>query len=243
MRWIELSLPAIFFAFNCFVCFYIDQDFLLIFAPFGFATLSLYTPYFWLRRMSCAKGRLHLGLSWLTMLCWAALLTTTNARTIPAFFVAWLILVAATSVSGITGVFTYLRTRHPDPVASGGEFDLTTNVRSTIASIKDSFDEFHDRVSQERLGLDKMWLELENRIRAQQGEMSRIDRDLEAAKKDAEHYRRVASLTQEQQALFLELLRANKRQEFLLGLAAGLVATLFVEGTRLAMNFWGSLVP
>ena len=240
MVWIKSVLPfgLVVFTIQAAITNGFRGEDLVAMAVLCMITLFLYTPYFWFRRKSSRHGRLHFTLTLLALLCTTALAFIAESPVLEVWlglaFFSWLTLTALALISNIIAVPLYiLPTRPPlltsrnETLASSDETAAIVDIESTITVLRTQFDEFYRAISQERTGLQKTFSQMQQEFESQTDAIAQAKGELEEARKKAEHYRRIADLSKDDQRVFLDLIARNKRQDYWIGLGTGIVSSGF----------------
>lgn len=177
----------------------------------------------------------HYILSLLSVTCFSTVSFLETAFSDMTFFplVAGMLFLAATAVSFLIAVPKAIlpyRQLPKSTVTLDHQLDAGAALSSRLEAMRGAFDAFQSAMASGRSALDEALGELQRQLAAQSLELRNAELKLASARSEAEHYRKVANLSKEDQALFLELLSKGKRSDywigFLLGVASSVVATL-----------------
>ena len=102
-------------------------------------------------------------------------------------------------------------------------------VDRSFARIKENFAEVQAAVIRETSSLDSAFSNLQSDIGNQERQLQKIKLELGKALRELEEYRALASMTREQQDVFLRILSRQKYQEYFVGFILGLVGSILVE--------------
>ncbi|WP_141699169.1 hypothetical protein [Candidatus Thiosymbion oneisti] len=134
----------------------------------------------------------------------------------------WLLLLVLQFVLFLIAWPTAIIRRNESTEEADGGFD----VSQPLLAINESFENFHQVVSRERKVLDVAISSVKEKLDQQQLQLKATTEALQHQKEEAEHYRKLADLSKEQQDLFLQMFRRQKRTDYVVGLILGFVASL-----------------
>ena len=155
-----------------------DENFVIL-TVFSIITLCLHTPYFWFRRKSSKHGKLHFTLTLLALFCTLTLafMVDGGGEDVTWFLRSWLFLSTLALISNFIAVPLYilpaLSARDETP-ASSDETVAIIDLESMIKEIRTKFDTFHQAISQEHAGLQKMFSRIQEEFQSQTDTIAQV---------------------------------------------------------------------
>ncbi len=201
--------------------------------------LALYWIALSVRWVSPRHGRIQLALSGITVLLLPVVpweIVVRQGESPALLFLIWSLFFWATTVSALGGVVLRAIQRRwiaePVPRKDG---DAWPGVQAAVSSLRQSFDDFHARVSRERESLEGLWREAQSQIASQMATLSRVEKDLERARAEADFYRRLAELSKDDRRAILAALGVSIGQQFWVGLVTGLLSGVLIATVQWAI--------
>jgi len=196
----------------------------------------LFLPYFLIRKHSPRHALIHLGISVLSFLALLAVSIGMVKEGEPDWvfqtLFSWMVAALASLISLLIAVPTTIiplyRKRRGNVAEEMRQLPIDKRIQQRISSIQETFQIFQSAVTKERAGFDNLLQQIQSEMQEQKRELGKLEHQLTDARQEMEHYQRIANLSKEDQQLFLELLKKNRRQDYWIGLVLGIVSSTLV---------------